>query len=110
MTNLHLTNIKLTLTPANTMAVITMNIGLQGDTHPGNIGPSPVIMATNEDGQTVATVVGWATGRHGTGVHAILQGTPAESDSEALLTLYEESKKLTTRTKIELLHKGRLYI
>ncbi|KAM0707907.1 hypothetical protein Q7P35_004556 [Cladosporium inversicolor] len=95
---------------SNTMAVITMNIGLQGDTHPGNLRPSPVIMTTNEDGQTVATVVGWATGQHATGVHAMLQGTPAGLDSEALLSLYEESKKLTIRTKIQLLHKGRLYI
>lgn len=112
MTDPHLTNIKLTLTSANIMAVVTMNIGLigHGDTHSGNLGPSPVIMTTNKDGQTIATVVGWATGRRGTGVHAFLQSKIAGSDSEALLSLYEESKKLTTRARAQLVSKGRLYI
>lgn len=64
------------------------------------------IITTSENGQTRASVVL----RHTNEGHEVasphLQGSLADSDSEALLSLYEDSKKWTGITKAELVSKG----
>jgi hypothetical protein len=112
MNNLPRANFKLTLTSANIMIVVTMNIGLtgDGDTYPDRLGPIPIIMTSNEANQTRAAVVCWARGQYNLGVHGFLQVSLAASQSEALLSLYEESKNLVTCTKAHFVPKDRLYV
>jgi hypothetical protein len=83
-----------------------MNLVLDNKEFPYKEEPPMAIITTNEDGQTRASVVFYSkTGDH-KAMSAHLQGSLANSDSEALLSLYEDSKKWTGITKAELKSKG----
>ena len=83
-----------------------MNLILDNDKFPYKEEPPLAIITTSENGQTRATVVI----RHANKDHEVagphLEGSLADSDSEALLSLYEGSKKWTGITKAELMSKG----
>lgn len=92
----------LTPVPANTIALIVMTHAHTND--PGKlvgINPPPMLVTTTEGKGVRAEVVGLAmdncTGRF----HMRIQicGSVAGSDAEALLSLYEESKRLVTKAK-----------
>jgi hypothetical protein len=70
---------------------------------------SPTIMTTNEAGQVRAAVVftGVVDGRQV--MSTMFKGSLAGSDSEALLSLYEQSKFKTTLMKKSLEDSGRWY-
>lgn len=64
------------------------------------------IITTNEDGKTRASVVLYYATEDQKMVGPHLEGSLADSDSEALLSLYEDSKIWTAKTKAELEEKG----
>lgn len=64
------------------------------------------IITSNENGQVRASVVQWNTDKDHKVVAAHLQGSLANSDSEALLSLYEDSKNWIATTKAELVKNG----
>lgn len=61
--------------------------------------PSPTIVTTNEAGQVRAAVVISAVANGNHIMITLFQGSLAGSDSEALLSLYEEIKLRTTSKK-----------
>ena len=83
-----------------------MNLILDNDKFPYREEPPLAIITTSENGQTRASVAIYHTheGHEVAGPH--LQGSLADSDSEALLSLYENSKMWTGITKAELVSKG----
>lgn len=68
---------------------------------------SPIIMTINEAGQIRAAVVLAGTIDGDQMMTNLFQGSLADSDSEALLSLYEESKNRTTRMKKSVEDNGR---
>jgi hypothetical protein len=84
-----------------------MNLILDNDESPYKEEPSLAIVTTSEAGQTRASVVIRYTSKDDHKVmDAHLQGLLAGSDSEALLSLYEDSKNWTGIAKAELMEKG----
>lgn len=83
-----------------------MNLVLDNDDLPYKREPPMTIITTNENGKTRASVVLDHTDNDRKVVTAHLQGSLADSDSEALLSLYEDSKKWTGTVKAELVKKG----
>lgn len=65
------------------------------------VGRSPLIMTTDEGGQVRAALVWLST------MQTFIQGSLAGSDAEAFLSLYEESKRITTAAKATLDSEGR---
>lgn len=64
--------------------------------------PRPVITTTEEGGQVRAAVVihtSKTAEQDHSKMRTLLQRSPAGSDAEALLSLYQESKKTTSRLK-----------
>ena len=92
--------------PDNAQNFVRRNPILGNDEFPCKKEPPMAIVTTNEDGQTRASVGLRYTskGRKVTNTH--IQGSLASSDSEALLSLYEDSKKWTGMSKAELVSKG----
>lgn len=84
-----------------------MILVLDNDALPYKDDAPMAIITTNEDGKTRASVVLYYTEEDGhkmVGPH--LKGSLADSDSEALLSLYEDSKVWLGKTKEELKEKG----
>jgi hypothetical protein len=92
--------------PANAQTFIHMNLILDNDEFPYKEEPPKAIITTNEDGQTRASVVLRYMDKDHKVMNAHFQGALADSDSEALLSLYEDSKKWTGMAKAELMQKG----
>jgi hypothetical protein len=83
-----------------------MLLTLDNDEFPYKEEPQMAIITSNENGQIRATVVTLNTEKDHKVVRAHLQGSLADSDSEALLSLYEDSKNWIATTKAELAKNG----
>lgn len=90
---------KLRRTAANAQAFAVMAHVQSNLPYNSKEKPSPTIMTTNEAGQVRAAVVIAAVANGNHIMMTLFQGSLAGSDSEALLSLYEESKLRTTSKK-----------
>ena len=102
-------NVELTSLPANIMATTLMQCVSDDRTISAYKGDQPVIMTTNENGRVRASAVLGIPGDRHMVLRTFFQGSLAESDIEALLSLYEETKRMTTNLKAALESKG-LYV
>lgn len=88
---------------ANFIATFAMSQVLCDSTGPFVLHePRPVIMTTEEGSQVRAAVVVYTkktAQQDHSKMRTLLQGPLAESDAEALLSLYQESKKLASHKK-----------
>ena len=82
-----------------------MSYVLANDPLPYKEDAPVVIITTKEDGQTRASVVLYYSTKDQKIVGPQLEGSLADSDSEALLSLYEDSKDWTAKAKAELQEK-----
>lgn len=83
-----------------------MSFVLANDPLPYKEDAPMAIITTKEDGQTRARVVLYYTNEGQKMVGPQLEGPLADSDSEALLSLYEDSKDWTAKAKAELQEKS----
>jgi hypothetical protein len=83
-----------------------MNIALSDRLLPSGTSPTMTIITTREDGQVRAAVVYFSSAEEHKVMKTLFQGSLAQSDSEALLSLYEASKLKTTAAKNLLVSKG----
>ena len=83
-----------------------MSYVLANDPLPYKEDAPVVIITTKEDGQTRASVVLYYTKEGQKMVRPHLEGSLADSDSEALLSLYEDSKDWTAKSVAELQEKN----
>lgn len=92
----------LTSSSANTTALIIMNHA-QANAQGTILGlePPPMIITTREGDQVRAEVVNIVMENYTRRFHmrTEIRGSPAASDAEALLSLYEESKRIITNAK-----------
>jgi hypothetical protein len=92
----------LTQVPANTTALIIMNHA-QANAQGIILGlePPPMIITTQGGGQVRAEVVNIVMENYTRRFHmrTEIRGSAAASDAEALLSLYEESKRIITNAK-----------
>ena len=88
---------------ANTIATFAMSQVLCDSTGPFVMfEPRPVIMTTDEGGHVRAAVVVYnkkTAQQDHSKMRTLLQGSLAGSDAEALLSLYQESRKLASNKK-----------
>lgn len=83
-----------------------MLLVLKNDVPPYKDDAPMAIITTNEDGKTRASVVLYYATEDQKMVLPHLEGSLADSESEALLSLYEDSKVWIGPTKDELKEKG----
>jgi hypothetical protein len=79
-----------------------MMLVLENDAIPYKEDAPMTIITTKEDGQTRASVVLYYSNEDQKMVGPQLEGSLADSDSEALLSLYEDSKDWTAKANAEL--------
>ena len=83
-----------------------MMLILDNDVLPYKEDAQMAIITTNEGGQTRASVVLYYTMEDQKVVGPHMEGSLADSDSEALLSLYKDSKLWTGQAKAEMIQRG----